>query len=423
MRERLLMALVVFAGCNGNGSGAMDMTPAPDLSPAPDLIDGEPSDMFPSVQINAPQVVNQGGPVLDAPVIVPVFFSNDDATQRASIEDFLSKVGATNYWKAATQEYGVSAATATKPVELTETATGTIADATIQTWLAGKLNGNDPAFPKPTGAEIYAINYPAGVTITLPAGSGSSNSCTSFGGYHDNITLDAAHLNMNVAYAVIPRCGGSLGMDTMQTTTSAESHELIEASTDPFPNMNPAYARVDDNHRYWSRVLGGGEVGDLCAQDASSFHTFAELPYMVQRTWSNASAKSGHDPCVPTLTQAYFNVMPEMPDTITYGSMTMVMAQGVRVPLGMTKTIALDLFSDGDTGGPWTVKVEDAAQLLGGTSSFTFALDHNTGQNGEKIQLSITTNTMSTRGTGTFAVISKSAAGQTHVWFGLVGEN
>jgi hypothetical protein len=33
--------------------------------------------------------------------------------------------------------------------------------------------------------------------------------------------------------------------------------------------------------------------------------------------------------------------------------------KGVKIPVGQSKTIELDLFSDGDTGGPWLVDVKD----------------------------------------------------------------
>ncbi|HZS40193.1 MAG TPA: hypothetical protein VFF06_25355 [Polyangia bacterium] len=423
-----LLVASMLGACNGNSgvSVGQDAGDQPDLSPvsAPDLGDnGMVSNVYPAPHPDPPQVNDALGPVLKNPVIVPVFFSNDDATQKASLEDFVSKVGATAYWTAATKEYGVNAATATAPVELTETATGTLDDSAIQTWLAGKLNANDPAFPAATSGTVYALHYPAGVTITLQGGfmGGTQQSCSSFGGYHSNTSLDANHGSVRVAYAVIPRCPGVRGLTMLETTTGAESHELVEAATDPFPQSVPAYGQVDDNHLYWMFALGGGEVGDLCAQDPGAFTKFPELPYVVQRTWSNAAAAAGHDPCVPAPAgQVYFNAVPELNDTITIGGMFTML--GVQIPVGQTKTIDLDLFSDGDTGGPWTVKAEDYAQLTGmGASSFTFALDRTTGQNGEKLHLTITTNKASAYNAGIFVVSSKLGT-KTHYWFGLVGE-
>jgi hypothetical protein len=411
------IAAVALAGC---GSSDGDMNGGADLAQPPDLLAP-----FPAPHGPPPQVANAGGPVLNAPVIVPVFFSNDDAPTRTALEDFASKLGATQYWAATTQEYGVGPATAAAPVELTETATGTIDDTAIQGWLAGKLNTNDPAFPAPIdNSSVYVLHYPTGVTVTLGGGAaGAQQSCQSFGAYHSNIQLDVAHGNQRVAYAVIPRCPGILTLTPLDVTTGSESHELVEAATDPYPQGAPAYASVDSQHRYWARVLGGGEVSDMCAQESGAFTRFPELAYTVQRSWSNAAALAGHDPCVPAPAPAdepYFNTAPELPDTIISG-ISMTMTPGVHVPVGTSKTIVLDLFADADTGGPWTVKVEDAAVLTGGTAGLTFALDQTTGQNGDKLNLTITTVTASTRGTATFMIQSK-LGNRTHHWFGFVGE-
>jgi hypothetical protein len=423
-------AMTLFSGCNGNSLNSMgppDMAEAPDLTPAvmpPDLGDnGMVSNMYPAPHPDAPQVANNGGPVLSAPVFVPVFFANDDATQKAALEDYVSKVGATNYWTAIGKEYGVGPATSTKPVELTETAPATIDDGAIQTWLAGKLNANDMAWPANTANTVYILHYPTGTTITLQGQGGAQSSCQSFGGYHSNTSLDAMHGSAKVAYAVIPRCSGFGAMGVVDTATAAESHEMIEASTDPYPQDNPAYGQVDDAHLYWMFALGGGEVGDMCAQDPAAFTKFDGLSYTVQRSWSNASAAAGHDPCVPLLTkEVYFNAAPELPDMISLGGLGGFQTTGVSVPVGMSKTIDLDLFSDGPTGGPWTVSVKDYQSLMGGASgNFTFALDRTQGQNGEKLHLTINSIKATQYNAGIFVVISK-LNGQTHFWFGLIGQ-
>ncbi len=425
-----LLSLALVGGCSGNNDnnmGAPDLGSVPDLLPAgPDLNDGEPSTNYPAPHPAPPQATDNGGPLLMTPTVVPVYFANDVMADRTELEAFVAALGASSYWHDTTAEYGIGALTAAAPVELTETATattpGTIDDSTIQTWLQTKLDTNDAMFPTATANMIFALQYPAGVNITLGGAQGEV-SCNSFGGYHSSITLDTAHGSINVAYAVIPRCP-PLGFTTMELTTSALAHELIEAVTDPLPNINSAYLSVDQAHRYWSRAIGGGEIADLCEDDAASFYTDTTLNEMVQRVWSNASAMAGHDPCVPIPAgEVYFATVPELPDTITTTGMSgnTTMQQGVHIPVGTTRTIALDFFSDGPTSGPWTVKVEDVAQIMGGASAFTFALDRDSGVNGEKAQLTITTNTAGTRGTGTFAVTAKLGT-VSHRWYGLVGE-
>jgi hypothetical protein len=386
------------------------------------LDNGHPSDVYPAPHPAPPKVVSYGGPVLASPRLVPVFFSNDDANFTAQLLDFDTKIGATNYWMANAKEYGVGAATATDAVNLAETAPGTIDDSAIQTWLEGKLNGDDPAWPAPDANTVYVLHYPAGTTITSQGAMGTDQSCVSFGGYHSNVTLDGNHGGMNVAYAVIPRCSDFDGLTGVDAVTSAESHELLEAATDPYPMVDPAYASTDDAHIYWLFALGGGETGDMCAQDMASFTKFAELPYTVQRTWSNEAAQAGHDPCVPAIPgEVYFNSAPVLDDKVTLNIQGQTVSmKGVKIPVGSSKTIDLDLFSDGPTNGPWQVEVHDYAELLGQAPKMDFALDRDQGQNGEKLHLTITVNKASTYHSQIFFVFSK-LGDKTTTWVGLVG--
>ena len=65
---------------------------------------------------------------------------------------------------------------------------------------------------------IIALFYPKAVTIKLQG----ATSCVQFGAYHNNITLDAAHGNRHVAYAVMPNCTFP-GMNQLETMTSSAS--------------------------------------------------------------------------------------------------------------------------------------------------------------------------------------------------------
>jgi hypothetical protein len=426
----LALCSIFVIGCNGSaplgtdgddaGSGDQpDMTtiPAPpDLGP--DLIDnGHVSNMYPAPVPAPPNVVTNSGPVLKAPKVVPVYFMNDDMNFTPQVTDFLNKVGATKYWAAVGTEYGVGPMTATMPVQLTENAPKSTSDAGIQTWLAGKLNANDPMWPAPDKNTLYALNYPTGTSITLQG----STSCQSFGGYHSNIVLDANHNKLKVAYLVVPRCDNFGGLTGIDAVTATESHELIEAATDPYPQTDPAYADVDDDHIYWSFALGGGEVGDMCAQFPDSFTKFAELDYVVQRSWSNKAINNGHDPCQPSQpdNEVYFAAVPEQNDQISIlnGQLTL---DGVQATLNQPVTIDVDLYSDADTNGPFNVKAADANAIFGGPSSFKFQLDRNNGQNGEKLHLTITPTKMPQYGAGVFVLIA--SIGQTqHYYFGIIG--
>ena len=405
-------------GAGSSGGGGSSSGGAGDGAAA-----GGPYPAF--VPTDPPQIITGGGPVLKSPKIVPVFFAGDDPTTTASLADFVKKVGQTNYWAAASTEYGVGAATGLDPVNLTaaDNPSGTIADSAIQSFLAGKLNANDPAFVTPDANTVYILFYPAGVTITMNGGSTGTGSCVTFGGYHSSITLNASHHNMSVAYAVVPRCATAGTLKGLDVITGAASHELLEAATDPYPNANPAYAQVDARHFYWSSVFGGSEDGDMCATFPSSFTKFAELPdYTVQRTWSNVAEKAGQDPCVPAIPgSVYFNSMPVLKDSIatTLGAQTVNLV-GVHIPVGSSQVVELDLFSTGPTTSPWSLSATDQARVNGQPANLGFSLDRVSGVNGDKVHLTITVMTAG-RGNREIFIVGSTLGTQKNEWIGLVG--
>ena len=378
---------------------------------------GEPSDTYPAPHSAPPKVVSFGGPVLATPRIVPVLFSSDAAATRQGITDFIQALETSSYWTSIAAEYGVGAPTMATPVVLDETIPSQISDDDIQFWLSDKLNTNDPAFPQPDGNSIYAIFYVDGITIT----EGGDQSCQSFGGYHYNVQLDAAHANQLVAYAVMPRCGNFAGLGGLDALSAVASHEYIEASTDPYPASDPAFAQTDNASLAWTFTLGGGEVGDMCAQFSDVFTTYPDLAFYAQRSWSNASALAGHDPCVPIPGgEVYFNAAPKMPDNINIGQGASI--KGVTIAEGESKTIELDLFSDGPTE-PFDVQAFQANGFGGGgggNGDLSLDLDETSGQNGQTLHLTITVNQASQFGLETFFV-SSSLNGRQNLWVGAVG--
>jgi hypothetical protein len=391
------------SGTNDAGPDQPDATPTPDAS-APDVDNGAPSSTYPAFTIDAPQVVSFGGPTLAAPKLVPVYFANDDTEFTSQLTTFMNKLGTSAFWLPAVTEYGVGAISCATPVQLTDNAPASIDDADIQPWIASKID--DGTLPPPDANTIYAIYYPDGTTVTL---GNNGTSCQDFGAYHDNITYKTG----DVSYAVMPRCSG-WGSSVLDATTASASHEFIEASTDPYPQTDSAYGQVDDNHILWEYVLGGGETGDMCAQFSASYVTPPDLGFSVQRSWSNAAAKAGHDPCQPADKSPYFNSMPVLTDSISLGGQGST--KGVHIPIGSSGTIEVDLFSDAPTSGPWTVSATDTS----GAGSITFAWDRTTGQNGEKLHLTINAVKKTQYGAAGFTIKSK-LNGRTTSWFGLVG--
>ena len=435
MRRLFILAslLVAAAACGGEsatdagsagsgGAGAGGAAPMTGSTTGPATIGttttgmaGGPSTTYPAFMPSVPTVAFAGGVVLSNPQVYPVFFPGDDPAFTNPIEDFSNTIGATPYWAAIGAEYNVGAMVGHPAIQAPDTMTGTISDDDIQTYLEGKLNGDDPTFPTADANTLIAFYFPDGVNISLQG----SQSCRDFGGYHGNVTLDSNHSFQRVAYSVVPRCHHFGDLQGIDAVTGAASHEYIEASTDPYPNDQPAYSSVDTGHIYWEFAIGGGEVGDMCAQQQSAFTKFDPFPYTVQRTWSNAAAIAYQNPCVPSnSTLPYFNTAPEMPDMI---NLINYMDAGVNVPVGSSKTIALDFFSDGPMQD-WQIQVFDAAQaLMGGPANLQFTLDRTSGNNGDRVMLTITSISASQFGADAFYIVS-TAGDQDNIWIGLVGQ-
>lgn len=370
---------------------------------------GEPSTTFPAPHDAPPSVVNLGGGVLTTPRIVPIMFASDDPTYRQAITDFTAQIGASDYWHAVTSEYAVGPAVSATPVVVDETIPSVIDDDDVANWIAEKLDNNDPAFPQPDGESIYAIFYPPGVTITLQG----DQSCQSFGGYHNDTQLNSGQ---HIAYAVMPRCGSFGPIQGIDAVTGVASHEYIEAATDPYPNSAPAYGQTDNAHLYWVFALGGGEVGDMCAQFNDVFTTYPGFNFTAQRSWSNASIAAGHDPCVPVPTgETYFAAVPKLPDSIQLGGGFNF--KGIKIAEGETKTIDVNLFSDGPTR-PFNVNAFDG--FGGGGGSLDLELDESQGQNGQTLHLTITVNQASQFKTEVF-YLSSELDGRQNLWLGAVG--
>jgi hypothetical protein len=411
------------------GSTAPDAAP---LDAAPDVDNGAPSTMYPAPHPLPPQVVEGGGVVLAHPKVVPIFFADYDATLQSGATDFVTQLAAlTSYTSATLSEYGVAGLTAGTPIILTEDApVGTTAapydDSSIETWLSNKLTSNDPQFGAPDPNVIYTIFFPASTIISLGQDmSGQpSLSCTSFGGYHNDIDIAAGGGDagadagtQSIAYAVIPSCSNFHALSGIDMITAAASHEIAEASSDPFPAETlTGYSDVDQNHIVWDFVLGGGEIGDMCAQYPDAFFKPAGFDYYVQRIWSNAAALAGHDPCVPADAPVYFNSAANLPDTVTlpFGGFT---TQGVKVLTGDTATVEIDLFSDGATSGPWTVTATEPT--MGTANSLDLSLDRSTGVNGEKLHLTVKTVAPNSYGLSVF-LLTSTLGTQTTYWAGMV---
>ncbi len=432
---------IVGLGCGSSSAKAVPSDAGADVTMEGDT--GVPEDAaevsvgYPAPFPPTPTVLNAGGPVMTAPKLVSITFSGD--TLAPNLDDFVAKfAAASTYWAGATAEYGVGPIAGAVDVHVNEAfvANTMLADMDIQAWLqahilgtadgdAGIDGGGDAGapFPAADGNTIYTIFYPPEVTVTLQG----SLSCQGFDGYHGDFALpDKTY----VTYAVITRCPPQApGLSEIDSVAATTSHEFIEAATDPLAQDNPAWSTVDPDHMSWEYVGGGGEIGDMCAAYPDAFYKPAGLPYLVQRVWSNKQAALGHDPCEPDGAKPYFATAPVLNDTLMVddpmaGKFT---TKGAKIAVGKSGTIELELFSDAPTSGPWTVTPIDVFNMYYGTPpvlSFSFAGGVSTGQNGDKLQLTIkvlpAAATAGIGGVEAFAI--QSTLGQVQAeWYGLVG--
>ena len=187
------------------------------------------------------------------------------------------------------------------------------------------------------------------------------------------------------------------------------------------PQTATAFGRVDDDHLVWEFVLGGGEIGDMCASNPGAFYKPQGFDFTVQRAWSNKQAAASHDPCSPALGAPYFNSAPVLNDDIqlNLGGGQMITTKGVQIPVGQSKVVELDLYSDAPTSGDWSVKAVDGAELMQQPTNLTFSYDKTTGRNGDKINMTVTVSSMGQDGVETFLLVSR-LNGQESFWVGLV---
>jgi hypothetical protein len=408
----LVLALVLSACGSSSNPGSPDAPAAPDAAPP----DAAPA--FPAFPPPAFQVTSGGGPVMTAPRLVSVSFS--DTTDAAQMDQLISGIAASTWWHVLA-EYGVGAVTSTQAIHLTETGPQTIDDTAIKTWLADKIANDATEFGDPTNA-FYVIFYPSTTTTITAEGL---TMCQNAGGYHAEAALTGGG---KAVYAVIPTCAkgfnGYTGVDCRSMVTS---HEIAEGMTDPYVLTDPAYRESDAADQAWSRTYTG-EIGDMCiSQDITSVAevTPADLPFRVQRVWSDAAAAAGHDPCQPT-TATYFDAFPELPTTVTLKDAAglPVTNRGVQIAQGASATIAVDLYSDGPTD-LWTLSAVSLAELKGLPASLGFTFDRNYGRNGDRVHLTIKVLSANTAQGGEIFWIRSTQQGTgpavQHDWFGVVG--
>ena len=398
-----------------------------------------------------PQVDDNGGGIVTAPEIVTITFepslyanaiSPDATTMIADLLDFDDTLTQSTYWDTVRAGYceplnsrncvgkGTTVDPTTDHVSIATAPDATYTDApdygpsTLRPYISALFAAN--TLPPPNGNRVYVFYFPKSTTITVSGGV----TCSDIGGYHNDLLVGA----VDVPYAIVPVCDPEMTeqatpeLTVEQMATFSASHEIIESVTDPHESEPPTGSNSAANLGFymtnaasqaWPIVLGGGEVADLCldilglGEDRSTAGK-----YTTQRVWNNLSAAANHDPCVPIPSgEVYFNVAPPVAD------------QEFQIAVGGTNSFNAVAFSDG-TMDAWTVQLVDVGQNATNTQStvLTTAPTKASTNNGDSVACSITLNStppdqpdqVSGPGVEPYALVSVNAAGEYHLWPGLV---
>jgi hypothetical protein len=257
--------------------------------------------------------------------------------------------------------------------------------ATAAAWFKQQVTQSGATWGTPREDTIYAVYPPSSTIVTIPGDPNVCNDGLGGGGFHDSAMINGR----SIPFAIIGHCPTPAGQTDLDVYSASISHELIEAVTDPV-YATAAFIQTDDASAAF-QVGSWGEVCDLCEYAPATEFRPPGLPGLSQRCWSNVAAAAGHDPCVPAVSEPYFNAAPVMSDPVpmTWAGYSF-RAQGVRIPVGQTRTIQVDLFSDAPTPD-WDVVALDYASMFDGEApALTLALDKSRGANGTKLALTIT---------------------------------
>jgi hypothetical protein len=265
----------------------------------------------------SPQLSYFGGPILQSPAIVAVFWTGSvNATLQANIGQFYSDVTVSSYWSWLHEYDTVGLTPGTNQAFLPGTFAGNFTIAPLKCAPGGNnchLNDNDlqaeltrqinlGVLPAPTldctgnAQTIYMIDLPPNISLSAPGGSGNSCVANGFCAYHFTGTYGPS--NIPLIYGVHmdvfsgPCASGCrVNPTALGDATSLHAHELTEAVTDPDVGLD-----VQANYAYpagWGDNFNNcGEIADICADgNPGDTFTVAGRTWVVQQLWSNQQNK------------------------------------------------------------------------------------------------------------------------------------
>ncbi len=404
LRSRMIAVLAIgIAACSGGGAAFSADGGAPERGVSQGAAAGT---TYPAFRPTMPRLEHGRLPAIAAPVVVPVYFAGE--TERDTIDTSLAKWIASPYFAASVREYGVARGSLGSSIALGESAAPAWTLADIDAWLAAKLDGTHPELgpvdATTLASKVFVLFYPSSSVVRLPSGA---TSCDDFPAAHFGVTLPSG---ATVTYAIIPRCPAAPGTTALETLTASTTSQIVSAITNPISSSTSTehgWAGFDAEHAAFA-LIGGGEVGTACASYKPI--TPPDLGVAIARTWSNAAAAAYEEPCLPARdAQPYFAAAPVVSDQVHLHGAPVA---GVKVPLGATVKVPLDLFSAAPTSGAWTVNVTGIA------SGFHASVEPGTGANGDVLEVSIHNEKATSP---TVLLVVSTLAGRNSLWFLVAG--
>jgi hypothetical protein len=302
-----------------------------------------------------PEIPNNGGPVVASPEIVTISWQGDPLSD--GLEAFDDWLVASATWTTMMGEWGVGAGKHLGSWRVPSAAPMTLDDTDVRKLLVQAFA--DGSIPPPNGSRVYTVYPPAGTDVT----SFGAKGCAAFQAYHSSFEVASSGDGGAPAlaiYAITPRCdgGAAYGMQPLDYVTWGQSHEIMEAASDP-----------DVAHPTWlilaqtAETPEPGENADLCTGNPVRVDG-----HMITRNYSNAAAAHGARVCVPAPAGPDFGGFVD-PDEIT-------------VKPGEQRTVDVLLYANGPMPA-FTFTAYAASRDL------TVTQDKKTGTDGDVVKVTI----------------------------------
>lgn len=314
-----------------------------------------------------PRVTYHGGPYLRRPRVVTVTFKGDDPTLVSRLEHFGAIITRTRWWREVTQGYCahgdcIGEGRPGTRARLEEVLPDKVRDVDVEALLAREAEAGRLG---PLDSDTLLITYlPAGVALSdafVPRYCDGGPRA-----YHRAFKLG----RLQVAYAVMPRCGAETEL------TATASHEILEATTNPDPSAR-GFA-IEGTSANAGFTAAGVEPVDPCGLITMDKHRTLASGFVVQRAWSNRQASLGRDPCVPTGGRgAYIALIPRQPVvrlTREGESATITLDSAADQPVGAWRVSAFDLTGRHDREPCVEVSLDRTNIAAGQTANLTITI-------------------------------------------------